>query len=134
MRYLAGVCKFFLIRGGVEKITTEPTTALRTDLLELPGVGQETADSMLLYALEKPIFVIDEYTRRLAIKEQFACNLSYQELQTFFKNALPRQTALYQDLHALIVIEGKNALVPAKYSHKFAPNTRGVDARNVNFS
>ena len=71
-------------------------------------MGPETADSILLYGLDKPIFVIDEYTRRLVKKEKLARDLSYDYLQKLFESNLPRDFALYQDFHALIVIDGKN--------------------------
>ena len=81
---------------------------LREKLLNLLGVGPETADSILLYGLDKPIFVIDEYTKRLVRKEKLARDLSYDYLQKLFESNLSRDFALYQDFHALIVIDGKN--------------------------
>ena len=75
---------------------------LRPLFLALPGVGPETADDILLYALEKPVFVIDEYTRRLAR------DLSYDSLQSLFTGSVRKDYRLYQDFHALIVIEGKS--------------------------
>jgi endonuclease-3 related protein len=82
---------------------------LREELLKLKGIGPETADSILLYALDKPIFVIDEYTRRLVEKQGLANNLSYAFLQKLFEENLRRDFRLYQDFHALIVINGKNS-------------------------
>jgi endonuclease-3 related protein len=98
-KYLFGVAEFFI---------KNPKNIKRQDLLSLKGVGKETADSILLYALEKPIFVIDEYTRRLVKKKKLAKNLSYDYLQRLFEKNLPRNWQLYQDFHALIVIDGKN--------------------------
>jgi len=81
---------------------------LREKLLKLKGVGLETADSILLYGLDKPVFVIDEYTRRLMKRHKLAKNLSYQFLQKLFEGKIKRDFRLYQDFHALIVIDGKD--------------------------
>jgi len=78
-------------------------------LLKLKGIGPETADSILLYALDKPIFVIDEYTRRLVKKHNLADKTNYQFLQKSFEGNLRKDFRLYQDFHALIVINGKNS-------------------------
>ena len=105
--YLLEMAEFFKKSGGVKKVQKIELKELREKLLDLYGVGPETADSILLYGLDKPIFVIDEYTRRLVKKEKFARNLSYDHLQKLFESNLPRDFALYQDFHALIVINGK---------------------------
>ena len=106
--YLLEMAEFFKKSGGIKKVQKIELKELREKLLDLYGVGPETADSILLYGLDKPIFVIDEYTRRLVKKEKFARNLSYDHLQKLFETNLPRDFALYQDFHALIVIDGKN--------------------------
>jgi len=72
------------------------------------GVGPETADSILLYGLDSPVFVIDEYTRRLVKGRRIASNLNYEYLRKLFETNLPKRFELYQDLHALIVEEGKD--------------------------
>ena len=105
--YLLEMAEFFKKSGGVKNVQKIELKELREKLLDLYGVGPETADSILLYGLDKPIFVIDEYTRRLVKKEKFARNLSYDHLQKLFESNLPRDFALYQDFHALIVINGK---------------------------
>src|SRR3989338_8762990 len=105
--YLLEMAEFFKKSGGIKKVQKIELKELREKLLDLYGVGPETADSILLYGLDKPIFVIDEYTRRLVKKEKFARNLSYDHLQKLFESNLPRDFALYQDFHALIVINGK---------------------------
>jgi len=94
--------------GGVERALARETAVLRAGLLALPGVGPETADDILLYALDKPVFVVDEYTRRIARSRGIAA-LSYNGLQRAFEEALPRDYGVYQDFHALIVMEGKAA-------------------------
>lgn len=80
---------------------------VRKKMLDIKGLGPETVDSILLYAFEKPIFVIDEYTRRLCKKEKLTDKFSYDYLQKLFEKNLPSNAALYQDIHALIVIDGK---------------------------
>ena len=107
-QYLFNLAKFVVKNhGGLEKIRKTELKTLREELLKLKGIGPETADSILLYALDKPIFVIDEYTRRLVKKRGLADNLSYPFLQKLFEENLKKDFRLYQDFHALIVIDGK---------------------------
>ncbi len=81
---------------------------LRQELLSIWGIGEETADSILLYALDKPIFVIDAYTRRILSRHQFCSSKeSYDSLQQLLMNHLPQDTALYNEYHALLVRLGK---------------------------
>jgi len=109
VKYLKTAADFFIRNGGVKKISNRPLTKLRDELLQLHGVGPETADSILLYALSKPIFVVDEYTRRLARQKSLAVkSLNYHHLQEFFTRRLPKSYQLYQDFHALIVVGGKD--------------------------
>ena len=78
--------------------------ALRKELLAVKGVGRETADSILLYAFNKPIFVIDAYTRRVAERHlHLDGTLHYDTLQKIFMDALPPDVAIYNEYHALIV-------------------------------
>ena len=107
--YLLNLAKYIVKNyGSVAKMKIQNTENLREKLLQLKGIGPETADSILLYALDKPVFVIDEYTRRLIKKRQLAQNLSYGFLQELFERNLKKDFKLYQDLHALIVIDGKD--------------------------
>ncbi|MBI4652902.1 hypothetical protein HY750_01480 [Candidatus Kuenenbacteria bacterium] len=94
-------------QGNLEKMRKANQGELREQLLKLKGIGPETADSILLYALDKPIFVIDEYTRRLVKKQNLAKNFSYPFLQKLFEKNLKKDYCLYQDFHALIIIDGK---------------------------
>jgi len=102
---------FFLsppISGSIEKIKKIPTAHLRKMLLGIKGIGPETADSILLYALGKKVFVIDAYTRRIfsrlgLVSEQ----ASYEQAQNFFEQNLPKSVKLYNDYHAQIVELGK---------------------------
>ncbi|MBI3115523.1 MAG: hypothetical protein HYZ09_03480 [Candidatus Kerfeldbacteria bacterium] len=89
-------------KGRLLSLATEPTMALRDELLAVHGIGRETADSILLYALGKPIFVIDAYTKRLCASKGVFFD-AYDDYRQFFERALPRRVVLYQEFHALIV-------------------------------
>lgn len=91
----------------LENFFKQDLKTCREQLLELPGIGTETADSILLYAGQKPIFVIDEYTRRFVKEHNLSNKLSYNYLQNLFQKSLPQDIKIYQDFHAMIVIEGK---------------------------
>jgi endonuclease-3 related protein len=79
----------------------------RQKLLSLSGIGKETADTILLYAGNKPIFVIDAYTQKFAETKKLNSDLDYDSLQEFFIKNLPKNVKLYQDFHALIIKCGK---------------------------
>jgi len=90
--------------GNLPKMFNQDLAGLRKELLDIYGIGPETADSIILYAAEKPIFVVDAYTRRIfsrlgIINE----NISYDEMQGFFMRHLPTDVSLYNEYHALIV-------------------------------
>jgi endonuclease-3 related protein len=107
--YLFHLVEFILKNyGSLEKMKKIELKDLREKLLKLKGIGPETADSILLYALDKPVFVIDEYTKRLVKKHHLADNTNYQFLQKLFEENIKKDYRLYQDFHALIVIDGKN--------------------------
>lgn len=81
--------------------------SLRKELLQLYRIGPETADSILLYALEKPIFVVDAYTKRIFGRHGFLSQAApYHAFQDFFMARLPREVNLYNEFHALIVRTG----------------------------
>jgi len=89
-KYLFGLAEFVVGRGGLAKIIKEPTKELRKELLDLKGVGPETADSILLYALERPVFVIDEYTRRLIKKKKYQVNFLMKNSKNCLNKILNR--------------------------------------------
>jgi len=108
--YLFHLVEFILRNyGNLEKMRKANLKELRKQLLKLKGIGSETADSILLYALDKTVFVIDEYTQRLVKKRGLADDLSYAFLQKLFEKNLRKDFRLYQDFHALVVINGKNS-------------------------
>jgi len=124
-RYLFSLAKFIIENYGTleksKKIRSSPPFAplgqmrkeepeeLRKNLLKLKGIGPETADSIMLYALDKPVFVIDEYTKRLVRKRRLSSDISYAFLQKLLEKNLKRDFRLFQDFHALIVINGKSS-------------------------
>ena len=94
--------------GSLKKMFDTPTAALREKLLGIHGIGPETADSILLYAGQHPVFVVDAYTRRLLERHQLATpGQSYDEMRELFERNLSRDAALYNEYHALIVRTGK---------------------------
>ncbi|MFH1025458.1 MAG: endonuclease III domain-containing protein [Nitrospirota bacterium] len=94
--------------GRMENMAREDLTQLRPKLLDIHGIGPETADSILLYALEKPIFVIDAYTKRILSRHGImASDRSYAEFQELFHASLKRDVHLYNEYHALFVRAGK---------------------------
>jgi endonuclease-3 related protein len=105
---LQGLASFFVEDcRGPANAGRIPLSRLRPLLLSHPGIGPETADDILLYALQRPVFVVDEYTRRLARALALTPDLSYYGLQSLFSASVRKDYRLYQDFHALIVIDGK---------------------------
>lgn len=103
-------CKFVEEFGGVggfREYTKKDLQGAREKLLNLYGIGPETADTLLLYTLDEPSFVIDEYTRRLAKKEELSTDLNYDNLKKLFEKSLPVDVRIYQNFHALIIFSQK---------------------------
>ncbi len=95
-------------QGKIELMAKVDKMRLREELLSIPGIGKETADSILLYALKKPVFVVDAYTRRVFSRHRvFDYNLDYDHIRLLFEKNLPRRTRLYNEYHALLVRLGK---------------------------
>lgn len=95
--------------ASLEFLRNESLPSLRESLLEVKGVGPETADSILLYALELPSFVIDAYTARLLHRHGLVDEYSdYHEMQDVFTSVLPEDVYLYNEYHALIVKLGQD--------------------------
>jgi endonuclease-3 related protein len=92
---------------------SQPTAELRKQLLALNGVGPETADSILLYAGKHPVFVVDNYARRILDRHRIMrFDAGYDEIRQLFEKSLGRQgadpVAVFNQAHALIVQVGKN--------------------------
>ena len=108
---LKNVTEFLCNRydGNLSRMFKEKTEKLREELLAVNGIGEETADSILLYAGNKPVFVVDAYTKRVFERHRyFKGGETYQEIQKIFTELLPRKTGLYNDYHAQIVEAGKD--------------------------
>jgi endonuclease-3 related protein len=90
--------------SAVQKLTF---AQVRAELLDVRGIGHETADSILLYAFGFPSFVVDAYTMRLLSRLPIDAGGSYEKVKAYFENALPRDVEIYNNFHALIVINAK---------------------------
>ena len=94
--------------GSVKRMAGEGVLPLRKKLLMVNGIGPETADSILLYALGKPVFVIDAYTKRVLSRHGIIGHeKSYDEFQDLFHSSLKRDAELFNEYHALFVRVGK---------------------------
>jgi endonuclease-3 related protein len=94
--------------GDIERMRKEELGTLRQKLLKVKGIGSETADSILLYGLKKPIFVVDAYTKRILSRHRLIFEkASYEEIQELFMDHLPHDEKLFNEYHALIVHLGK---------------------------
>jgi endonuclease-3 related protein len=109
-RRLHNLCEFLSAQGGVDALGRQPLPDQRAGLLGVNGVGPETADDILLYALDQPVFVIDTYTRRLLRRYDLARgDEPYEVLRAGFEATLPADVAMFQQFHALIVVHAKEA-------------------------
>jgi len=121
-RRLKNLCVWYLSHGGYDRLKTWRTDKLRAGLLSVNGVGFETADDILLYAFERPVFVIDAYTRRIFSRLGMVDHdMTYESLRHHFEQALAAESQnkknhvtkrqlinLYNEYHALIVMHGKD--------------------------
>jgi len=92
--------EFILSFGSFRRFRERVT---RQEMLNVKGIGPETADSILLYALSRPVFVIDAYTKRIFKRLGYGSRKGYDEWREFFERHLPKDPALYMEFHALIV-------------------------------
>ena len=99
--------------GDLAQLEHIPTARLREQLLAIRGIGKETADSILLYALNRPIFVVDAYTARIATRHGLVePEADYDQLQDLFQSNLPEDVQLFNEYHALLVRLGKEFCRP----------------------
>jgi endonuclease-3 related protein len=106
--YLKTLTRWFARYGfDIYNIRREPPDKLCGELLSLKGVGRETADSILLYAFGFPTFVADAYTFRLCERYPIDAGKGYDEIKAYFEANLTRSAEVYNNFHALIVINGK---------------------------
>jgi endonuclease-3 related protein len=114
---LKDVCRVIREEFGddVDAFLKEETGALRNRLLKVRGVGKETADSILLYAAGRPVFVIDSYTHRILQRLGRAHGReTYDELQCLFESHLPRDVTLFSEYHALLVALGHHTCLKSR--------------------
>lgn len=108
---LKNYCHWYLEQGGFESLSRLDDAALRHAVLSVNGVGPETADDILLYAFERPVFVIDAYTRRIFSRLGLVEHDSgYETLRHHFEGGLVKEAGLvelFNEYHALIVIHAK---------------------------
>lgn len=94
--------------GSLDKMAEEYWANLRIKLLAVNGIGPETADSILLYALDKPVFVVDAYTKRMLARHNLVSrHADYQTIQSIFTDNLTQDKKIFNEYHALIVRLGK---------------------------
>jgi endonuclease-3 related protein len=104
----------FLIENNLDfySMKNKDTEELRKKLLDINGIGPETADSILLYALDHKTFVVDAYTRRMfsRLKNDFSwmTRITYDELKEFFEKNIPHDLYFFNEFHALIVVHSKD--------------------------
>ena len=105
---LKQLCRFLQEQGGEQALRQQKTARLRKLLLSVKGIGPETADDILLYAFQRPVFVIDAYTRRIFSRLGIAAGEEpYEVLRMGFESALEADVALFNEYHALIVCHAK---------------------------
>ena len=93
----------------IEALMAEDPVAVRNELLAIHGIGEETADDILLYALDMPVFVVDHYTKRLLFRLGLAPEKGpYAYYQRLFSDHLPPDVSLFNEYHALIVTHAAN--------------------------
>jgi endonuclease-3 related protein len=113
-------------QGFIKKMDRQKTEILRRELLQITGIGNETADAILLYALSRPVFVVDAYTRRIFSRHNiFHYHMRYDEIRSFFEKHLPHNVHLYNEYHALLVKLGK------EYCKKTKPLCDVCPMRNI---
>ncbi len=104
--------------GDLELVAQMSTDILREELLGIKGVGPETADSILLYAFDKPVFVIDTYTCRVLGRHGLLePDSGYEQVKDLFESYLPGETKLFNEYHALLVKVGKEHCRPKAKCH-----------------
>ncbi len=110
-RKLKAFCTFLRAeyRGSLRRMFETPTIVLREKLLGVFGIGPETADSILLYAGEHPVFVVDAYTKRMLARHGWAhADANYEDVRWMFERQFPGDAGRFNEFHALIVNTGKN--------------------------
>ena len=104
--------------GEMSNLELVDTDQLRSELLTVKGIGRETADSILLYALGRPVFVVDAYTARITLRhELIEPEADYEQLQLLFESNLTENVQHFNEYHALLVRVGKEFCKPKAKCH-----------------
>lgn len=111
---LKAFCRHLLVRSGGDLAAYfgRPLDAVRADLLAQSGVGPETADSILLYAGGRPVFVVDAYTVRIGTRIGLFRSRDYGRVQAHFDSRVPRDVRVRREFHALLVVHAKSLCRP----------------------
>jgi endonuclease-3 related protein len=109
--FLSVLCEKY--GGSLKRLFRLPPAQLREELLSINGIGEETADSIMLYAAEKPTFVVDTYTRRILSRHGICSpKASYAEMKEIFESQLEPDEKIFNEYHALLVRLGKELCRP----------------------
>lgn len=119
--------------GDLDRMFGQDGKSLRIELLSVWGIGPETADSIVLYAAEKPEFVVDAYTKRIFSRLGYVKeDISYEGLKEFSEQNLPRKVKIYNEFHALLVRLGKEHCKKTKPLCSGCPLEKRCRKKNVN--
>lgn len=111
LKYFLNVL-FNTYNGSLKNMFSFKTPRLRQILLDIKGIGEETADSILLYAAKRPVFVVDAYTKRIFLRHGLIKQRdSYRQIQDLFMKNLNKDTKLFNEYHALLVKLGKDICI-----------------------
>lgn len=112
--------------ADISKMSRVDSAILRQELLSVNGIGPETADSILLYALNKPVFVVDAYTKRIFSRHRLVrSDAAYEEVQGLFMSGLEKDAKLFNEYHALLVRLGKDFCLKKKGKCDICPVRMG---------
>ncbi|MBA1148923.1 endonuclease [Ectothiorhodospiraceae bacterium WFHF3C12] len=132
-RRLKALCQAYLDRGGWAAMDRLETGTLREVLLRVHGVGRETADDIVLYAFNRPVFVVDAYTRRIFERlDLLEAGMGYEAVRARFEAALGPDAAVYNEYHALVVQLGKSVCRPRPLCEHCCLNPICPSARSRN--
>ena len=104
---LQALCRFIVENGSLTELAQRSIEEIRPRLLDVYGVGPETSDTLLLYALDKSSFIVDEYTKRFTNKYALPEESDYDVLKQLYEDSLPRDVEVYQNFHVLIICDQK---------------------------
>ena len=96
--------------GNLENFKNEDIKKARSELLSCYGIDPETADTLLLYSLDRPSFIVDAYTKRLVKEKSLVTEFDYDHLKKIFEKSLPLDIEIYQNFHTLIIVEQKGEI------------------------